>query len=277
MSSSQVDLKLMCLNLHNFLRTLGVVGVVGVLVADATNFEGPKVPNFIEKPPFLFASELSRMSTLSVQKFWTKKRLIILRNSAKHIWPHWPNSEVPEKQKLGKRSCVIVLDTTSQLLGSHQGLTPTKSSQPPHEVQNTAVGWFSCIWWMIIYYRFCTITGYFFIHRLRFLWPLTPTRNMKIIRTLNGLYLSAVLHWFILHECFLYCDCGCRQQVADIDSQANNVNIPTGNFMSFFCLSLLIIIIIIIIIITDSHQKYERFNAVLIQETFDFSDGQPDF
>ena len=31
--------------------TLGVVGVVGVLVADATNFERPKVPNFIEKPP----------------------------------------------------------------------------------------------------------------------------------------------------------------------------------------------------------------------------------
>ena len=48
--------------------TLGVVGVVGVLVADATNFEGPKVPNFIEKSPFLFASEQSRMSTLSIQK-----------------------------------------------------------------------------------------------------------------------------------------------------------------------------------------------------------------
>jgi len=46
-----------------------MVGVVGVLVADATNFEGPTVPNFIEKPPFLFASEQSRMSTLSVQKF----------------------------------------------------------------------------------------------------------------------------------------------------------------------------------------------------------------
>jgi len=45
-----------------------VVGVVGVLVADATNFEGPKVPNFIEKPPFLFVSEQSRMSTLPEQK-----------------------------------------------------------------------------------------------------------------------------------------------------------------------------------------------------------------
>jgi len=33
--------------------TLGIVGVVGVLVADATNFEGPKVPNFIENPPFV--------------------------------------------------------------------------------------------------------------------------------------------------------------------------------------------------------------------------------
>jgi len=48
-------------------------GVVGVLVADATNFEGSKVPNFIEKPPFLFASEQSRMSTLSVQKFLSEK------------------------------------------------------------------------------------------------------------------------------------------------------------------------------------------------------------
>jgi len=34
-------------------KTLGVVGVVGVLVADATNFEGPKVPNFMRNPPFL--------------------------------------------------------------------------------------------------------------------------------------------------------------------------------------------------------------------------------
>jgi len=97
------------------LRTLGVVGVVGVLVADATNFEGTKVPNFIEKAPFLFASEQSRMSTLSVQKFWAKQKLIIfLRNSAKHIWPCFPNSEVPEKQKPNKRSCVIVLDSPSQ-------------------------------------------------------------------------------------------------------------------------------------------------------------------
>jgi len=96
-------------------NTLGVVGVVGVLVADATNFEGPKVPNFIEKPPFLFASEQNRMSTLSVQKLWAKKQLIILRNSAKHIWLHWPSSEVPEKQKPGKRSCVIVLDTPLQI------------------------------------------------------------------------------------------------------------------------------------------------------------------
>ena len=35
-------------------QTLGVVGVVVVLVADATNFEGPKVPNFIENPLPLF-------------------------------------------------------------------------------------------------------------------------------------------------------------------------------------------------------------------------------
>ena len=35
----------------------------GVLVADATNFEGPKVPNFV-----VHVSEQSRMSTLSVQK-----------------------------------------------------------------------------------------------------------------------------------------------------------------------------------------------------------------
>jgi len=48
--------------------TLGVVGVVGVIVADATNFEGPNVPNFIEKPTFFLVSEQSRMSTLSVQK-----------------------------------------------------------------------------------------------------------------------------------------------------------------------------------------------------------------
>jgi len=48
--------------------TLGVVGVVGVIVADDTNFEGPNVPNFIEKPPFFFVSEQSRLSTLSVQK-----------------------------------------------------------------------------------------------------------------------------------------------------------------------------------------------------------------
>ena len=102
-------------NLHRW-DTLGVVGVVGVLVADDTNFEGPKVPNFMEKPPFSFASEQSRMSTLSVQKFWAKKLLIILRNSAKHIWPNWPNSEVPEKQKLGKWSCVIVLDTASHYI-----------------------------------------------------------------------------------------------------------------------------------------------------------------
>jgi len=34
-----------------------------------------------------------------------------LRYSAKHIWPYWPSSEVTEKQKTKKRSCVIVLDT----------------------------------------------------------------------------------------------------------------------------------------------------------------------
>jgi len=32
-------------------QTLSLVKVMGVLVADATNFEGSKVPNFIEKPP----------------------------------------------------------------------------------------------------------------------------------------------------------------------------------------------------------------------------------
>jgi len=37
----------MNINKKNNYITLGVVGVVGVLVADATNFEGPKVPNFI--------------------------------------------------------------------------------------------------------------------------------------------------------------------------------------------------------------------------------------
>jgi len=47
--------------------TLGVVRVVGLFVADATNFEGPKAPNFIEKPPFLFVSEQSRMSSVSMQ------------------------------------------------------------------------------------------------------------------------------------------------------------------------------------------------------------------
>jgi len=77
-------------------------------------FEGAKVPNFDEKPPVFFLSEQSRMSTLSVQKFWAKKLLIISRNSEKHIWPWVPNSEVPEIQKTGWRSSVIMLDTPSQ-------------------------------------------------------------------------------------------------------------------------------------------------------------------
>jgi len=54
--------------LHILYVTLGVVGVVGVLVADATIFEGLNVTNFMEKPPYFFVSEQSRMSTLSVQK-----------------------------------------------------------------------------------------------------------------------------------------------------------------------------------------------------------------
>jgi len=52
--------------------TLGVVGVVGVLVADAPNFEGAKGAKChwkaTELPPPLFVSEQSRMSTLFVQK-----------------------------------------------------------------------------------------------------------------------------------------------------------------------------------------------------------------
>ena len=63
-------------------------------------FEGAKVPNFDERPPVFFLSEQSRMSTLSVQKFWAKKLLIISRNSEKRIWPHWPSSEVTEKRIL---------------------------------------------------------------------------------------------------------------------------------------------------------------------------------
>jgi len=89
----------------------GVIGVVRVLDADAHNTSrGPKV-QISTVTPFFFLSEQSRMSTLSVQKIWAKKLLIILRNSEKHIWPHWSSSEVTEKQKPGKRSCVIVLDT----------------------------------------------------------------------------------------------------------------------------------------------------------------------
>jgi len=47
--------------------TLGLVGVVEVLVADAPNFEKAKGAKFRRQPPFLFVSEQSRMSTLSVQ------------------------------------------------------------------------------------------------------------------------------------------------------------------------------------------------------------------
>jgi len=95
-----------------------MVGVVGVLVADATNFEGSKVPNFIEKPPFLFTSEQSRMSTLSIQKNLSEKATYNFQKFGKHftsafMHQFWPSSEVPEKQKPGKRSCVIVLDTPS--------------------------------------------------------------------------------------------------------------------------------------------------------------------
>ena len=59
--------------------TLGVVGVVGVLVADATNFKGPKVLNFMLQnkvgcPPYPYKNFERK-----------KKQLIILRNLAKHI------------------------------------------------------------------------------------------------------------------------------------------------------------------------------------------------
>jgi len=92
--------------------TLGVVAVVGVLVADATNFEGPKVPNFIEKPPFLFASEqfvhpirtkiLSEKATYNFEKFGkTYLTLFVQYRSSRKTHPN-------------KRSCVIVLDTPSQ-------------------------------------------------------------------------------------------------------------------------------------------------------------------
>ena len=95
--------------------TLGVVGVVRVFVADAHNTSrGPKCQILTKKPVF-FLSEQNRMSTPSVQKIWAKKLLIISRNSAKHIWPHWPNIEVPEKAEPGKRSSVIMLDTSSQV------------------------------------------------------------------------------------------------------------------------------------------------------------------
>ena len=40
----------------------------GVLVADALNFKRAKGAKFHRKPPFLFVSEQSWMSTLSVQK-----------------------------------------------------------------------------------------------------------------------------------------------------------------------------------------------------------------
>ena len=59
-----------------------------------------------ETPIFLF-SEQSRMSTLSVQKFWAKKRRIILRNSEKHIWPNCPVVKLEKNRKL--ESGVVLL------------------------------------------------------------------------------------------------------------------------------------------------------------------------
>jgi len=74
-------------------------------------FRGAKSAKFHWDTPFLFASEQIRMSILSVQKFWAKKQLIILRNSAKHIWPSLHNSKVPEKRIL---TSGVMLDTPSQ-------------------------------------------------------------------------------------------------------------------------------------------------------------------
>ena len=77
------------------------------LTPTPTILRGGQSANFDEKPSVFFLSERSRMSTLSVQKFWAKKLLIISRNSEKRIWPHWPNSEVQKNRNL--ESGVVLL------------------------------------------------------------------------------------------------------------------------------------------------------------------------
>jgi len=98
------------------LLTRGVVGVVRVLIADAHNTSrGPKCQILTKNPPFSFFQNKVGCPPFPYKKIWAKKLLIISRNSAKHIWPHWPNIEVPEKAEPGKRSSVMMLDTPSQV------------------------------------------------------------------------------------------------------------------------------------------------------------------
>jgi len=93
-------------------ETLSVVGVVGVLVADATNFKGPKVPNFMEKPPFLLFQNKVGCLPCPYKKF--------KRKTSSQFWDIQQNIFDPvcpivkfRKMHPNKRSCVIVLDTPS--------------------------------------------------------------------------------------------------------------------------------------------------------------------
>jgi len=65
---SVVKYSVVCYRVFSHKVTLGVVGVVEVLVADAPNFEGPKVPNFVRYPLVVCFRTKSDFHPLRTQK-----------------------------------------------------------------------------------------------------------------------------------------------------------------------------------------------------------------
>ena len=94
---------------------LGVVGVVGCLSPTPPISRGPKVPNFIGNPLFCLFENKVGCPPCRCEKFERKSNSTfwdIRQNTFDPVCPIVNFQK--KKQKTGKRSCVIVLDTPSR-------------------------------------------------------------------------------------------------------------------------------------------------------------------